>query len=135
MDRIVSSLKGELHDQWKAEVLFCALTGDIPDCRSYWVFLHRPGFAAVSGKGHFGIRNPADRQNRDNERTTGLAEVRVNGSGKRLELAITTPVVNYFEHSTYLTVNHGHTALFSTYGMLAIGLLLFSMRGIVTERL
>lgn len=48
-------------------------------------------------------------------------------------LAITTPVVNYFEHSTYLTVNHGHTALFGTYGMLAIGLLLFSMRGLVTE--
>ncbi|MEW5723338.1 MAG: cbb3-type cytochrome c oxidase subunit I, partial [Thermodesulfobacteriota bacterium] len=48
-------------------------------------------------------------------------------------LSITTPVVNYFEHATYLTVNHGHTALFGTYGMLAIGLLLFSMRSLVTE--
>lgn len=48
-------------------------------------------------------------------------------------LAITTPVVNYYEHATYLTVNHGHTALFGTYGMLAIGLLLFSMRGLVRE--
>ena len=48
-------------------------------------------------------------------------------------LSITTPVVNYFEHSTYLTVNHGHTALFGTYGLLAIGLLLFSMRGMVQE--
>ncbi|MBF0469692.1 MAG: cbb3-type cytochrome c oxidase subunit I, partial [Desulfamplus sp.] len=38
-------------------------------------------------------------------------------------LSITTPVVNYFEHGTYLTVNHGHTALFGTYGILAIGLL------------
>jgi nitric oxide reductase subunit B len=46
-------------------------------------------------------------------------------------LSITTPVINYFEHATYLTVNHGHTALFGTYGMLAIGLLLFSMRGLV----
>jgi len=46
-------------------------------------------------------------------------------------LSITTPVVNYYEHATYLTVNHGHTALFGTYGFLAIGLLLFSMRGIV----
>ena len=44
---------------------------------------------------------------------------------------ITTPVVNYFEHSTYLTMNHGHTALFGTYGMLAIGLMLFSLRGLV----
>lgn len=49
-------------------------------------------------------------------------------------LAITTPVVNYFEHATYLTVNHGHTALFGTYGMLAIGLLLFSVRGLVQEK-
>jgi nitric oxide reductase subunit B len=48
-------------------------------------------------------------------------------------LSITTPVVNYFEHGTYLTVNHGHTALFGTYGMLAIGLLLFSMRGLVRD--
>lgn len=49
-------------------------------------------------------------------------------------LSITTPVVNYYEHATYLTVNHGHTALFGTYGILAIGLLLFSMRSIVTEK-
>lgn len=48
-------------------------------------------------------------------------------------LSITTPIVNYYEHATYLTVNHGHTALFGTYGMLAIGLLLFSMRGLVRE--
>jgi len=44
---------------------------------------------------------------------------------------ITTPMVNYFEHSTYLTMNHGHTALFGTYGMLAIGLMLFSLRGLM----
>ena len=28
-------------------------------------------------------------------------------------------------------MNHGHTALFGTYGMLAIGLMLFSLRGLV----
>jgi nitric oxide reductase subunit B len=49
-------------------------------------------------------------------------------------LSITTPIINYFEHGTYLTVNHGHTALFGTYGLLAIGLLLFAMRGIVSDR-
>jgi nitric oxide reductase subunit B len=48
-------------------------------------------------------------------------------------LSITTPVVNYYEHATYLTVNHGHTALFGTYGMLSMGLILFSMRGLVQE--
>lgn len=49
-------------------------------------------------------------------------------------LSITTPIMNYYEHATYLTVNHGHTALFGTYGMLAIGLLLFSMRGMVMDK-
>jgi len=44
---------------------------------------------------------------------------------------ITLPVINYYEHSTYLTMNHGHTALFGTYGMLAIGLMLFALRGLV----
>lgn len=47
---------------------------------------------------------------------------------------ITTPMVNYYEHSTYLTLNHGHTALFGTYGMLAIGLMLFSLRGMTKAR-
>ncbi len=47
---------------------------------------------------------------------------------------ITTPLINYYEHSTYLTMNHGHTAFFGTYGMLAIGLALFALRGIVQPR-
>ncbi|MBI4556577.1 MAG: cbb3-type cytochrome c oxidase subunit I [Candidatus Hydrogenedentes bacterium] len=47
---------------------------------------------------------------------------------------ITTPMVNYYEHSTYLTMNHGHTALFGTYGMLAIGLMLFALRGLIEPK-
>jgi len=46
---------------------------------------------------------------------------------------INLPLVNYFEHGTYLTVNHGHGALFGTYGMLSIALLLFSWRGLVDK--
>lgn len=46
---------------------------------------------------------------------------------------INLPVVNYFEHGTYLTVNHAHGALFGVYGMLSIALLLFSWRGLVTR--
>jgi nitric oxide reductase subunit B len=46
---------------------------------------------------------------------------------------INLPVINYFEHGTYLTVNHGHGALFGVYGMLSIGLLLFSWRGLVNR--
>jgi len=46
---------------------------------------------------------------------------------------INLPVINYFEHGTYLTVNHGHGALFGVYGMLSIALLLFSWRGLVRK--
>ena len=44
---------------------------------------------------------------------------------------INLPIINYYEHGTYLTSNHGHTALFGVYGMLAIALILFSWRGLV----
>jgi nitric oxide reductase subunit B len=44
---------------------------------------------------------------------------------------INLPVVNYFEHGTYLTVNHAHGALFGVYGMLSIALMLFCWRGMV----
>jgi nitric oxide reductase large subunit len=43
------------------------------------------------------------------------------------------PIVNDYEHGTYLTMNHGHGALFGVYGMLSIGLLLFSWRGLVDK--
>lgn len=46
---------------------------------------------------------------------------------------INLPIVNYYEHGTYLTMNHGHTALFGTYGMLSIAVLLFSWRGLVEK--
>lgn len=46
---------------------------------------------------------------------------------------INLPIVNYYEHATYLTANHGHAALFGTYGMLAISLILFSWRGLVDQ--
>jgi len=46
---------------------------------------------------------------------------------------INLPIINYYEHSTYLTSNHGHTALFGVYGMLAIALILFSWRGLVRD--
>ncbi len=47
---------------------------------------------------------------------------------------INLPIINYYEHGTYLTSNHGHTALFGVYGMLAIALILFSWRGLVEDR-
>jgi nitric oxide reductase subunit B len=47
---------------------------------------------------------------------------------------INLPIINYYEHATYMTTNHAHTALFGVYGMLAISLLLFSWRGLVEKR-
>jgi nitric oxide reductase subunit B len=46
---------------------------------------------------------------------------------------INLPIVNYYEHGSYLTMHHGHTAMFGTYGMLSIALLLFSWRGLVEK--
>jgi len=46
---------------------------------------------------------------------------------------INLPIINYYEHGTYLTMNHAHGALFGVYGMLSIGLLLFSWRGLVDK--
>jgi nitric oxide reductase subunit B len=46
---------------------------------------------------------------------------------------INLPIVNYYEHGTYLTMNHGHAALFGTYGMISLALLLFSWRGMVKK--
>lgn len=44
---------------------------------------------------------------------------------------INLPIINYYEHVTFLTLNHAHTASFGTYGMLAIALALFVWRGLV----
>lgn len=46
---------------------------------------------------------------------------------------INLPIINYYEHATYLTSNHAHTALFGVYGMMAIALILFSWRGLVRD--
>lgn len=48
---------------------------------------------------------------------------------------INLPIVNYYQHGTYLTVNHGHAALMGVYGNLAIAAMLFCGRwNIGTER-
>jgi nitric oxide reductase subunit B len=46
---------------------------------------------------------------------------------------INPPIVLYFSQGINLTPLHAHTALFGVYGMLAISLLLFSVRHIVTR--
>lgn len=46
-------------------------------------------------------------------------------------LIINLPIANYYEHGTYLTVNHGHAALMGVYGNLSIAALLFCLRFLV----
>ena len=47
---------------------------------------------------------------------------------------LNAPLVNYYEHGTFLTLNHAHTALFGAFGELAIGLVYFCLRYIHADR-
>ncbi len=49
------------------------------------------------------------------------------GSGI-LGLLINLPIVNYYEHGTFLTVAHGHASFFGAFGFLALGMLLYVTR-------
>ncbi|WP_101295029.1 nitric-oxide reductase large subunit [Halegenticoccus soli] len=46
---------------------------------------------------------------------------------------INLPLVNYYEHGTYLTVGHAHAAMFGAFGFLALGMATYMLR-ITTER-
>lgn len=48
-------------------------------------------------------------------------------------LIINLPIANYYEHGTYLTVNHGHAALMGVYGNLSIAAILFALRFLVNS--
>jgi nitric oxide reductase subunit B len=47
---------------------------------------------------------------------------------------LNAPLVNYYEHGTFLTLNHAHTALFGAFGLLAIGLIYFCLRYVAADR-
>ena len=47
---------------------------------------------------------------------------------------LNAPLINYYEHGTFLTLNHAHTALFGAFGLLAIGLVYFCLRFAAGER-
>ena len=47
---------------------------------------------------------------------------------------LNAPLVNYYEHGTFLTLNHAHTALFGAFGLLGIGLVYFCLRYAAGER-
>ncbi len=47
---------------------------------------------------------------------------------------LNAPLVNYYEHGTFLTLNHAHTSLFGAFGLLGIGLIYFCLRYIAADR-
>lgn len=47
---------------------------------------------------------------------------------------INLPIVNYYEHGTYLTVNHGHAALMGVYGNLALAAMFFCSRYLIADK-
>ncbi|MGG1947477.1 cbb3-type cytochrome c oxidase subunit I [Trinickia sp. NRRL B-1857] len=47
---------------------------------------------------------------------------------------LNAPLVNYYEHGTFLTLNHAHTSLFGAFGLLAIGLIYFCLRYAAADR-
>ncbi len=88
-----------------------------------WRFSKLPGVLEVNNK-----------VNGDTNKRFGFSEVflflvAVNfwnffGAGV-LGFIINLPIANYYEHGTYLTVNHGHAALMGVYGNLALAAILF----------
>jgi nitric oxide reductase subunit B len=88
-----------------------------------WRFQRLPGDTAVSSAARFGLADAF------------VFLVAVNfwnfyGAGV-LGFAINLPIINYYQHGTYLTVNHAHAALFGVYGNLAIASMLFCSRWLV----
>lgn len=48
---------------------------------------------------------------------------------------LNAPLINYYEHATFLSLNHAHTALFGAFGLLAIGLIYFCLRYAAGEKI
>ena len=65
---------------------------------------------------------------------TGAAFWNFVGAGVFGGGTLNAPLVNYYEHGTFLTLNHAHTALFGAFGLLAIGLIYFCLRYAAADR-
>lgn len=57
------------------------------------------------------------------------------GAGVFGGATINAPLVNYYEHGTFLTLNHAHTAMFGAFGLLALGLIYLSLRYMAGTRM
>ncbi|MBK9287067.1 MAG: cbb3-type cytochrome c oxidase subunit I [Flavobacteriales bacterium] len=89
-------------------------------------------FSRMGRSGATRLRNGADEADSFGQAEVFLFLLAVNfwnfmGAGV-LGLIINLPAINYYEHGTYLTVNHAHAALFGVYGNLSIAGALFCCR-------
>lgn len=46
-------------------------------------------------------------------------------------IIVNLPIMNYFEHGTYLTINHAHAALMGVYGNISLAAMLFAAKMLV----
>ncbi|HJU15458.1 MAG TPA: cbb3-type cytochrome c oxidase subunit I [Stellaceae bacterium] len=65
---------------------------------------------------------------------TGSAFWNFVGAGVFGGGTLNAPLVNYYEHGTFLTLNHAHTALFGAFGLLGLGLVYFCLRYVAGEQ-
>jgi nitric oxide reductase subunit B len=64
----------------------------------------------------------------------GAAAWNFIGAGVFAGGTLNAPLVNYYEHGTFLTLNHAHTALFGAFGLLGLGLIYFCLRYLAADR-
>lgn len=57
------------------------------------------------------------------------------GAGVFGGATINAPLANYYEHGTFLTLNHAHTAMFGAFGLLALGLIYLALRYMAGDRI
>lgn len=48
-------------------------------------------------------------------------------------IIVNLPIMNYFEHGTYLTINHAHAALMGVYGNISLAAMLFASKMILNK--
>jgi nitric oxide reductase subunit B len=48
-------------------------------------------------------------------------------------IIVNLPIMNYFEHGTYLTINHAHAALMGVYGNISLAAMLFASKMVLRQ--
>ncbi len=48
--------------------------------------------------------------------------------------ALNAPLISYYEHGTFITLNHAHSALFGAFGLFALGIVYFCLRYAAGDR-